>query len=425
MKNSKKLTALLAAAVMAVSSFSAVSAQSYSDVPTTHWAYENIERCKDKHWFSGYPDGTFRPDGEITRAEALKVIVTFMGLPLNEVTKPTYYDVAATAWYAPYVEAGKTLFPNRTALDGQKKFQPDMPVTREDVIYAMVTSLGYDSMTQFADLSVLNMFSDQNSISPDVKPYAAVAVSNSIVSGHADGTIGAQDPLTRAQFATLLYRASFIAPITSHTQKVVSSVTVDPSTMKEIKIGENFEIKATAHYTDGTDEDISTVSNPYTNSAEGIVTINKNKITAVGEGTAIINFNNDNMKDVNLVVVVSKPTDAPVITLDSYAAETEDETIEVTGKVTDATGTAITVVANGQSVAVNADGTFKTSFGLVVGKNDFTISAKNVYGNETTQAVSVERKAAPTPAPTVAPTVAPTPAPTAEPTVAPTAEPAE
>ena len=85
-----------------------------------------------------------------------------------------------------------------------------MPVIREDVVYALVKALGYEDKTQFADLSVLNMFRDQNSISSNVKPYMAVAVSNELVSGYEDDTIRAQDPLTRAEFATLLYRATFV-----------------------------------------------------------------------------------------------------------------------------------------------------------------------------------------------------------------------
>ena len=45
------------------------NSQKYSDVPQSHWAYEAISRASSKNWFGGYPDGNFRPDGSITRAE--------------------------------------------------------------------------------------------------------------------------------------------------------------------------------------------------------------------------------------------------------------------------------------------------------------------------------------------------------------------
>ena len=169
----------------------------YKDVPTTHWAYNAVERCSASNWFSGYPDGTFRPDGKITRAEALKVFVTFLGEPLPaDLTSTSYYDVEISDWYAPYIEAGKDLFPQRTSMSSEPKFQPDMPVTREDTVYALVNALNYDQLVTNADQSVLNMFLDQNSISEMCRAHMAVAVSNELVSGYSDGTIGAQDPLT-------------------------------------------------------------------------------------------------------------------------------------------------------------------------------------------------------------------------------------
>ena len=189
------------------------NSQIYKDVPETHWAFNAVNRATKSNWFGGYPDGTFRPNASITRAEALKVFVQAFSLQLSEVSETSYYDIKATDWFAPYVEAGKDLFPKRTQFNGQTPFQPNMPVTREDVMYAIVKALGYDREATFADHSVLNMFSDQNSISADVKGYVAVGVSYGLISGMPDGTIGAQDPLTRAEFATLLYRATHIGTL--------------------------------------------------------------------------------------------------------------------------------------------------------------------------------------------------------------------
>ena len=46
---------------------------SFSDI-SGHWAENEIERAAAFGWISGYPDGTFRPDARITRAEALTMI---------------------------------------------------------------------------------------------------------------------------------------------------------------------------------------------------------------------------------------------------------------------------------------------------------------------------------------------------------------
>ena len=69
----------------------------FGDVQT-HWAKANIEAMAEKEVLKGYPDGTFRPDGTLTRAEFLTVCVRFA---LGE------QEAAAGAWWAPYAAAAK------------------------------------------------------------------------------------------------------------------------------------------------------------------------------------------------------------------------------------------------------------------------------------------------------------------------------
>ena len=221
----KKLVSGMLAAVIAATTLASASALDYGsewsgyesakttdfkDVPDTHWAVKNIDRAVSKGWFSGYPDGTFHPDASITRAEAMTVFVNFLGLQVKPVTENPYYDVKASDWYAPQVAAGKKLFPQIVTYNGQTPFQPEMPITREDTVHALVIALKYNDKLVNADQSVLNMFKDKNSISENIKPYMTVAVKYGLVSGYDDGTIGAQDPLTRAEFATLLSRGSTV-----------------------------------------------------------------------------------------------------------------------------------------------------------------------------------------------------------------------
>lgn len=49
------------------------NSSSFSDI-SGHWAENEIERAAAFGWISGYPDGTFRPDARITRAEAMTMI---------------------------------------------------------------------------------------------------------------------------------------------------------------------------------------------------------------------------------------------------------------------------------------------------------------------------------------------------------------
>ena len=125
----------------------------FTDVTYSHWAHDAIMNVYRKNWFKGYPDGSFRPDASITRAEAVKVFVVFLGMDYESVdlSDMTYYDVDADEWYAPYIEAGKELFPVHTNIQGKTPFNPDMPVTREDTVYALVKALGCDMKVKYPD----------------------------------------------------------------------------------------------------------------------------------------------------------------------------------------------------------------------------------------------------------------------------------
>lgn len=46
----------------------------FPDVPDGHWAAEVVSFAAEEGWVSGYPDGTFRPDAPVSRAEAVKIL---------------------------------------------------------------------------------------------------------------------------------------------------------------------------------------------------------------------------------------------------------------------------------------------------------------------------------------------------------------
>ena len=66
-----------------------------------HWAENTITRWADVGIVNGYPDGTFKPDEPITRAELAKIVTLAFGL--TERTESYIYDVQETDWYYDYV----------------------------------------------------------------------------------------------------------------------------------------------------------------------------------------------------------------------------------------------------------------------------------------------------------------------------------
>lgn len=84
----------------------------FEDVPAGHWAYSYINAAANVGWVKGYPDGSFRPDEPISRAEVVTLVngminrsVTLGKLKKLGVKCP-YNDLVETHWgYCDLMEA--------------------------------------------------------------------------------------------------------------------------------------------------------------------------------------------------------------------------------------------------------------------------------------------------------------------------------
>lgn len=175
------------------------------DVPKQHWAHKYINEMVDRGVITGYPNGYYYPENNVTRGEFAKIMMLASGLEMSSDGTQTFADVGTDTWYWPYVEAAKYYLSGYT-INGQNYFMPDSNALREDIAVALVKLKGYD--TAGYDLSILKaMFTDWESISSGARPYVAVAVERGLISGYEDGTFRGQAGVTRAETATLLWRA--------------------------------------------------------------------------------------------------------------------------------------------------------------------------------------------------------------------------
>ena len=81
--------------------------QTFSDVPQTHWAFEYIIELVNDNVLSGYPDGKFRPNNNVTRAEFAKIMISASGMQVTPSNTTSFEDVSTTDWYCPYIESAK------------------------------------------------------------------------------------------------------------------------------------------------------------------------------------------------------------------------------------------------------------------------------------------------------------------------------
>lgn len=75
----------------------------FPDVSTSHWAYQEIATAKSLGWVNGYEDGTFRPEEYISRAEAIRIMNCMLERGVNESSTLLDFknatDNKAGAWY--------------------------------------------------------------------------------------------------------------------------------------------------------------------------------------------------------------------------------------------------------------------------------------------------------------------------------------
>ena len=151
------------------------------------------ERTSETHiqYISGYPDNTVRADGNVTRAEAVTMLVRLKGYPLTE-GEEIFKDVKASAWYAPFISAAY----KNNILEEKKgqAFRPDEKITRAELAQL---------------ISHLDKKNNAKANFPDIaghKYEAAINQSfgNKRIAGYPDGSFRPDNAITRAETARIL-----------------------------------------------------------------------------------------------------------------------------------------------------------------------------------------------------------------------------
>ncbi len=114
---------------------------SFSDIPLGKW-YENyIAFAEQKGLVAGYADGTFHPEASITRAEASSLTAAALKLDTAAAPSAGFTDVGAKNWAAPAINA---LVQNGILHgDGNGKFRPGSPITRAEAVIVVASATGF------------------------------------------------------------------------------------------------------------------------------------------------------------------------------------------------------------------------------------------------------------------------------------------
>ena len=115
------------------------STNSYSDVTADKWYNNAVSTLSRLGVISGYPDGTFRPDASITRAEFAKIAVSFCKYG-STTYSGCFSDVKASDWFSTCVETARNS--NLIAGYPDGTFQPNNAITRAEACTIVNRTLG-------------------------------------------------------------------------------------------------------------------------------------------------------------------------------------------------------------------------------------------------------------------------------------------
>ncbi|MBI5078994.1 S-layer homology domain-containing protein, partial [Candidatus Saganbacteria bacterium] len=102
----------------------------FNDVPLSHWANKFVGYGSSVKFAAGYPDGTFKPDKTLTRAEGVVILARYAGLNEAAISISPFTDLKLNFWANKHIAAAKAAGMLKY-LEGQE-FSPDRKLTRAE-----------------------------------------------------------------------------------------------------------------------------------------------------------------------------------------------------------------------------------------------------------------------------------------------------
>ena len=179
----------------------------YSDIPDNYWAKDFIIELTKMGIMEGFPDGTFRPNEPVTRAQFAAILLQanreeYWDRP-DIRDSVDFSDVSNRYWAASSIDTAYTTGFMRGYPGGI--FKPELNVTREQLFTSLADGLSYSS-TQEPE-SVLTIYDDASSISGNaLAPVAAATVNQLVVNYPNVAKLNPTRNATRAEVAAAIYQ---------------------------------------------------------------------------------------------------------------------------------------------------------------------------------------------------------------------------
>lgn len=180
-----------------------------------------LPNAEHKAYIEGYDDGTFRPDNDMTRAEAAAIFARLIAEKKGGAItgKASFSDISMKDWsysYIGYLE-------KYNIIDGYDDgtFRPNNAVTRAEFVAMAVRYYGL-----FSEVKKNNYTVNYTDIKTTHWAYSDIAYAKNVgwISGYADGTFKGDNNITRAEVVTITNHATDRAPDEEYINKNVSTL---------------------------------------------------------------------------------------------------------------------------------------------------------------------------------------------------------
>ena len=186
---------------------SGVTIKNFRDVKESDWYYATLGEIVSRGVISGYPDNTFRPLNNITRAEFTKILLNSLNISINQSSEIFLdtsghwaKDIIYTAWTKEIIR--KADF-GAEEYDNNVSYYPDKEITRIEMSRMAVRALGLAEDAKVKE-GTKTEFEDDSAIKDADKGYVILASNYGIVKGYTDETFKPNGLATRAEAAQML-----------------------------------------------------------------------------------------------------------------------------------------------------------------------------------------------------------------------------
>ena len=234
----------------------AASNVTFTDVPSTHWAYNDITEAASLGFINGYDDGRFGPNDSLTREQWAALIVRTLGSNVETGDhqpqgKHSFTTANASAWAIPELvkaensviltntfnqmnetEATANNNGNSPGLDNRYVFlNYKKAITRHEAAAMLGGAFTWTSIWKTYDsdhtpnaTTRAKQFSDCQNLG-ELGHCIGVCANAGIINGYPDGSFGLKNNLTRAEAAAMLMRWYRMMPKDLDAIKTAGSVT--------------------------------------------------------------------------------------------------------------------------------------------------------------------------------------------------------